>query len=366
MGGVHVIYAIIMHGLVLDDLDLNEFKYVYIGMTNDFTRRMGEHLQCVYDLEYKTSGKLYNRLRYHGWNNFDKVILMSGLSEEDAKNMEIYLIAKYNTYEKGLNSTPGGEALSGANNPRAEAINIYNNSTGEIFSFSWIGGAAEYLGIKPGCIKHVIDISHGSEQTYSPVHKTWFQIKKAYDETPFIENMPTRNEKHSGSNNHRAKAVNVYNNSTGEIILFDWIGAAAKYLGINPKIVRGVLSSSKLAYQTYSKKHKAWFQVKYMDDKTPFIKDMPTPDKKKSGENNSQAKPVYAFGSLFGAASVASDTLRYICNNINQGNFIQIWIGKNKFPDTIFQVTKEFYKRYKNTNVSITREMYDDFVNQTQ
>ena len=366
MGGEHVVYAILMRGLVLDDVDPSEFKYAYVGYTNDFERRMIQHLACINNTDYKKSKKLYNRLRYYGWDNFDKMILMSGLTEEEAKDAEIEMIAKYNTFEQGMNSAPGGEGFScGADHPFAKAVNVYNNSTGEIISFLWIGAAAQYLGVESYRVHNVVSSSSTNEQTYSPIHNAYFQIKYAYDDTPFIENMATPTKKMSESqkgNKYHIKAIKIYNNSTGEIIPFSWMGGAAEYLDINRDCIKAVVIGSSANEQTYSKKHEAYFQVKYIDDETPFIKDMPTPNQKKSGKNNYNSKPICALGKLYGTISMASDMLREVCNTKSEGNFMSDWVNRKKYQHNVFYVTKEFYERYKDTTERVTREMYDEFL----
>ena len=390
MNNKHVVYVILMHGLVLDDVDPDEFKYAYVGYTNDFERRMGEHLRCTNDSGYTTSAKLYNRLRKYGWDNFDKIILMSGLTEEEAKDAEIDTISKYNTFERGMNSTPGGDGgpiLYGANNRNSEAVNIHNNSTGEIISFLCQVDAAKYLGINPGCVTAVVSSSRETEQTYSPAHEAWFQVKYVDDQTPFVENMSTRNEKlsfcNAGYKNSYARAINIYNNSTGEVISFLWQGAAAEYLGVEFNRVSDAVNPNRDSKQTYSPKYESWFQIKYADDKTPFIKNMLSPKQKHSiamtnkspsnetrqkmsksrkGEKNPRAKPVCAFGKIYPTETDASNMLREVCDTTSNRNFIGTWINSKKHQHIIFNVTKDFYKKYKNTNECVTREMYDQFI----
>ena len=47
----------------------------------------------------------------YGWNNFQHEILYSELSEKEAKQIEIYLIAYYNStdHNYGYNKTKGGD-----------------------------------------------------------------------------------------------------------------------------------------------------------------------------------------------------------------------------------------------------------------
>jgi predicted GIY-YIG superfamily endonuclease len=154
---VCVLYAIVHKDIqikykndeIIIDIVPSIFKYLYIGYTNDFERRMKEHLIKSLDTSYQSSQKLYRRLRSHGWNSYNKIIIKSGLTREKAKKYEIKTIEKYNSFELGLNSTPGGDGSgTGINHYRAQPVNIYNNTTKEITSFMWMGDAADFLGIK--------------------------------------------------------------------------------------------------------------------------------------------------------------------------------------------------------------------------
>jgi hypothetical protein len=323
---------------------------------------MGEHLKCTNDETFPWSKKLYNRLRSYGWNAFNKIIIKYDLSEKEAKDTEIEMIGKYNTFEKGLNSTPGGDSPGiGSNHPRAQAVNVYNNMTGEIMSFSWEGSAAEFLGIPRGYISCVANSSNVSEQTYSPAHNGWFQIKKAYDNTPFIENMPTLNEKRSilvsGENHPGAQAVNIYNNTTKEITSFTWIGSAADFIGVESTCIDNVLSSLNSTKQTYSPIFDTYFQVKYAYDTTPFIRNMPSPAERISimnkgrkhteesrknmsesstGVKNHRAKSLFIFGTTYPTMTAACCALRTYNKAINT------WLEDDTITD-VYHIPRGVY-----------------------
>lgn len=81
-----------------------------------------------------------------------------------------------------------------------------------------------------------------------------------------------------GELNPMASGVKVYNNTTGVITYFTWQGAAAEFLNVSPNQVGLVVcEKSTNNSQLYSPKFDTYFQVKYVDDDTDFIVNMPTP-----------------------------------------------------------------------------------------
>ncbi|AGE58287.1 GIY-YIG catalytic domain-containing endonuclease [Paramecium bursaria Chlorella virus NY2B] len=260
-------------------VDPDKWNYVYIGFTHQFEVRMGQHFNLAHDESYKTSQKFYRRIR-NKWDDFDKTILIHNItSEQEAKDLEIELIAKYNSYKNGMNSTPGGD----------------------------------------GC--------------------------------------------GSGAEHHRARAIRVYNNSIGEESTYTYIGECSTQLGISESNIKNVLSSDFNTIQAKSKDG-IWYQFKYTEDTSSFAKNMPSKGEKQSiarkGGRHPQAKPVCAFGKLYDSAITASGCLiEFIDTNDTQ--FISKWIYKKKFPDDIFKVSKDFYEAYKDSDIRITKILFDDF-----
>ena len=68
---------------------------------------------------YKEGSPMRNAINKYGWNNIEHVILFEGLTQEEACNKEIELIAKYKTNihrygnKYGYNMTDGGEGTFG-------------------------------------------------------------------------------------------------------------------------------------------------------------------------------------------------------------------------------------------------------------
>lgn len=366
----HVVYAIVRKdiGVLRNDdgtieLDVvpEKFKYVYVGMTNDFEKRMGEHKANAVNKNYKTSQKLYRRLRKYGWDEFDKIILASGLTEQEAKDKEMEFVSKYNSFKMGLNSTPGGDGNGwGGDHHNATAIAAFNNVTKETHTFECLKDASKFLGIKHSTIISQI-IAGKSKQAYSDKHEAWFQFKRKEDTSSFDNNMPTPIELVSGTNSRNVVSIRAFNMSTKKIISYDCGLNASKDTGIRrshiSSIINGTLS------QAYSKVYKAWFQFKRETDITPFDENMLSRYEKisssQSGGKSYMAIPVCVFGKLYAAASVASETLRTEYNL--KKNFVSTWIHRDKNPHEIFKISKDFYELYKDVN-NVTKEMYDEYV----
>ena len=83
---------------------------VYIGITrNDPLKRWQN------GRGYRTNEYFTRAIKKYGWENFKHEILVTGVSEKEAKEKEIFLIAEYksNQREYGYNISSGGESRSG-------------------------------------------------------------------------------------------------------------------------------------------------------------------------------------------------------------------------------------------------------------
>ena len=82
---------------------------------------------------YVGSERFYNAIKKYGWENFDHEIFASNLNEDEAKNMENFLISKLNLQNNkyGYNIAPGGTDCSLAEETK---IKIGNALRGKTFS----------------------------------------------------------------------------------------------------------------------------------------------------------------------------------------------------------------------------------------
>lgn len=93
---------------------------VYIGII----KRKPEY-RWNHGKNYREDQLLFHRaIKKYGWDNFTHIILYEGLTEKDAKNIEISLIKQYKALGISYNITDGGDGgrgLHGRRKPHTEA-----------------------------------------------------------------------------------------------------------------------------------------------------------------------------------------------------------------------------------------------------
>ena len=91
---------------------------------------------------YRENSYFWNAIKKYGWANFEHTILASELSEKDACDMEVKLIAQHHTNNPlyGYNLSRGGEGIyerCGENNPNYRhgmCVNGYSKEYKSIFN----------------------------------------------------------------------------------------------------------------------------------------------------------------------------------------------------------------------------------------
>lgn len=99
----------------------------YIGMTSrkPYTRRWRG------GSSYKAQTKFYNAIQEFGWENFEHEILVSGLTESEAKQKEREMIAKYDSVMNGYNISTGGGGTYGIPCSSGKKAKIGRSNTGK-------------------------------------------------------------------------------------------------------------------------------------------------------------------------------------------------------------------------------------------
>lgn len=76
---------------------------MYIGISQDVKRRW-----ATQGLHYKACTKFNRAIQKYGWDNFEHIVLIDNISMTMACELEMELIKKYDTINKGYNLTTGG------------------------------------------------------------------------------------------------------------------------------------------------------------------------------------------------------------------------------------------------------------------
>jgi len=102
----------------------------YIGITSQSVERRWQNGNG-----YKNT-VFANAIRKYGWDGFTHDVLETGLSEEDAKSMEIRLIKEYDTMDRnlGYNRTAGGDGAVGLVHTEETRLKMSESHTGTTHS----------------------------------------------------------------------------------------------------------------------------------------------------------------------------------------------------------------------------------------
>ena len=137
---------------------------VYVGITSDIERRWAAN-----GYYYHLSDTVFSRaLKKYGWDNFQHIVIATGLSKQEACDMEKELIAYYKAKGISYNITDGGEGYAGKHSEshikhRVES-RIANSTTDYLVidkKFNYVIcsteiEAAQLLGGEQGNISHVL------------------------------------------------------------------------------------------------------------------------------------------------------------------------------------------------------------------
>lgn len=163
-------------------------KY-YIGITSKtLEERSGidgkRYLMMTNTGSYKHP-KLAAAIIKYGWSSFSSRVLYENLSLEDAKKLEGELIAEYDSYNNGYNSSPGGDYVYDSSKP-VVMINSINNE--EILVFESTASAAEFVGIKNNTnISRCCKGTQGTAGKYNNIPVTWRYLNETEEDITLKE-----------------------------------------------------------------------------------------------------------------------------------------------------------------------------------
>lgn len=203
---------------------------LYFGITKTSTRRRWSKGKG-----YKTQHIFGKAIEKYGWDGFEHIILFTGLSEDEAKQMEIDLIREFNTQDGrfGYNITAGGDdvpAMRGADSAAARGVVIFNLDGSFHAKFSTLTDAAKYMGITNGTLVGAIKRGNGT------IKKKYFCMYE--DECDNMDYQPPRK---SLNMEKKFKPISQYDLDWTYIQSFNSVLEASQKTGIKRTDISSVL-----------------------------------------------------------------------------------------------------------------------------
>lgn len=194
---------------------------VYIGITGRKPEERWENGHGYYGQPF------YNAILKYGWNNFEHDILFTDLTEEEAKEKEIELIAEYKSSNSkyGYNASVGGESANGM---------VHTEETKERISRSLKGRKSPSKGIlwseeRKESITGENSHWYGRKHTEETKEKMRKSYKYRITEETKKRMSQGRKGKCSGKDNGKSRAVICVN--TGKV--YETMKEAAEDTGAN-------------------------------------------------------------------------------------------------------------------------------------
>ena len=204
---------------------------LYFGITKTSVRRRWSKGKG-----YKDQHLFGRAIEKYGWDGFEHIILFTGLTEYEAKQMEMDLIREFHTQDpsKGYNITDGGDdfpIMCGAESPVARAVIVFNLDGTFNAKFSTLSDAAEYIGVSKSTLYE------GLKRTNGTIRKKFFCLYE--DECDNCEKQPPRKPLNMEK---RFKPVSQYDTDGTYIQSFKSVVEASEKTGVKRSDISAVLT----------------------------------------------------------------------------------------------------------------------------
>ena len=262
-------------------MDRNYKVYVHINKVNG-KRYYGITCQKVNrrwrnGKRYSYNQHFWNAINKYGWDNFEHIVIARGLTEEEAKWLEIELIREHDTTnkDKGYNISLGGDGGSGHEVTKETRKKISESLKGRTFSeehrkniskagkdkhkgknttkiycveldmyFNSVTEAEEYIGYK-GSISNVLT---GRQKTAKGYHFIYAEdVNEENINKVLSEEYNKRITTVKGKNHPRAKQVYCVELD----MYFDSITEASKFVGCSDTSIRKVLNGNRKTAKSF-------------------------------------------------------------------------------------------------------------------
>lgn len=204
---------------------------LYFGITRTSVRRRWSKGKG-----YKDQHLFGRAIEKYGWDGFEHIILFTGLTEDEAKQMERDLIREFHTQDplRGYNITDGGDSvpiMKGTENHKSRPIVVFNLDGSFNAKFSTLSDAADYIGVSKATLYE------GLKRTNGTIGKMFFCLYE--DECDNCEKQPPRKPLNMEK---RFKPVSQYDTDGTYIQSFKSIVEASEKTGVKRSDISAVLT----------------------------------------------------------------------------------------------------------------------------
>ena len=179
---------------------------------------------------YSNNNHFTNAINYYDWDNFEHIVIARGLTEEEAKWLEVELIRELDTTngEYGYNITKGGEGTNGLKHSEETRKKLSEINKGKSLSEEHKKNISK---AKKGC-----EVTEGARKKMSESHKG--ENNAMYGKSLSEEHKKNISKANKGKNNPSATQVycielNLY---------FNTITEASEYVGCSISNISSVLT----------------------------------------------------------------------------------------------------------------------------
>lgn len=168
---------------------------------------------------YKNCTVFYNAIQKYGWNNFEHIVLVNGLTIDEANLCEQIFIALYDTTNRklGYNLQSGGK---NCNQSKETKLKISNSNIGKHKNF----GKNNYFYGKTHTLEtreYLRKINTGKKHSAKTIEKM----------------IANSNRSHKGINHPNIKPISQFDKNNNFIADWQYINQARDYLGIDPSTI---------------------------------------------------------------------------------------------------------------------------------
>lgn len=308
---------------------------VYIGITK---RKPEERWQE--GRGYKCNHHFTNAIRKYGWDNIEHEIICMGLNENDAKQMEKFLIQVYKSYDSkyGYNKTLGGDSVAIG---IEKGIFQYDLSGKLVGKFNSLTEASK---LTKTSISRISDCANGKRLSSNGF--IWLYGNDSQKRERLREKIKEKKHpsKMCGGANHCARPIDQYTLDGVYVKTYPSAQEAADALNIDYSTIKGCASEAKSNIRCKSAGNYIWIHSDEYNKQEALAKRINKGCEKPVSQYSINGEHIRDFDSIKDALLFLNAKVNHIsdvCNGVRKTACGYVWEWKRSDSETIRSGDKE-------------------------